>query len=322
MTGLSEMPLEELKMYTGINPKPSDFDLYWDDAIKEMESIKSDIELIPADFKVPFANCFDLFFKGVGGAKIHAKLIQPKTSKKGPALLIFHGYSGDSGGWSDKPTKLCYAAMGYTVAALDCRGQGGLSEDKGGVQGWTLRGHIVRGLNDSPTKLLYRQIFLDAAQLAKIVMDFSFVDENRVGVTGESQGGGLSIACASLEPRIKKIAPIFPFLCDYKRVWEMDLAENSYAELKEYFRRFDPLHKRENEIFTKLGYIDVQHLASRIRGEVLMGVGLSDTICPPSTQFAAYNKINSKKGMQIYPTYGHERLPGHADLIFQFMCDL
>lgn len=27
---------------------------------------------------------------------------------------------------------------------------------------------------------------------------------------------------------------------------------------------------------------------------VLMGVGLMDTVCPPSTQFAAYNKIRNE----------------------------
>ena len=53
-----------------------------------------------------------------------------------------------------------------------------------------------------------------------------------------------------------------------------------------------------------------------------MGIGLMDTIRPPSTQFAAYNKINSKKSMAIYPDYGHEGLPGHQDRVFQFMSQL
>ena len=42
----------------------------------------------------------------------------------------------------------------------------------------------------------------------------------------------------------------------------------------------------------------------------MMGVGLMDTICPPSTQFAAYNKITAKKSLVIYPDFGHEGLPG------------
>ena len=48
--------------------------------------------------------------------------------------------------------------------------------------------------------------------------------------------------------------------------WDLDLDENAYAELREWFRRFDPMHQREDDVFTQLGYIDVQHLASRIQG--------------------------------------------------------
>ena len=55
-----------------------------------------------------------------------------EQNEAGPAVLMFHGYSGSSGDWSDK---LGYVALGYTVAALDRRGQGGLSEDSGHVQG-------------------------------------------------------------------------------------------------------------------------------------------------------------------------------------------
>jgi len=315
-----DLPLEKLKEYQGINPRPHDFDEYWDKALEEMKSIDPQVELIPSEFQAPFAECFDLYFTGVDGARIHAKYLRPKNSDKPhPAVLMFHGYSGSSGSWSDK---LGYVASGFSVAALDCRGQGGLSEDVGGVKGNTLHGHIIRGLGDSPEKLLYRSIFLDTAQLARIVMDMPEVDENRVGALGGSQGGGLTLACAALEPRIKRLAPVYPFLCDYKRVWEMDLARDAYQELKDYFRRFDPTHAREEEIFTTLGYIDVQHLAKRIKGEVLMAVGLSDTVCPPSTQFAAYNKITSKKEMVIYPDYGHEMLPRFDDMTFEFMMGL
>lgn len=315
-----DMPLEELKKYNGCSPCPADIDQYWDAAIAEMKAIHPQVELIPAEFQVPYAECFDLYFTGVKGARIHAKYLRPKNATEPhPAVLQFHGYSGNAGEWFDK---LGYVAKGYSVAALDARGQGGQSEDVGGVVGNTLNGHIIRGLDDKPENLLFRHIFLDTAQLANIVMSMPEVDENRVGAMGGSQGGALTIACASLEPRIKKLAPLFPFLCDYKRVWDMDLAKDAYAELKTYFRNFDPLHKREEEIFYKLGYIDLQNIVKRIKGEVLMAVGLMDTICPPSTQFAAYNKITSKKDLAVYPDFGHEGLPGFNDTTFQFMMEL
>jgi len=315
-----DLPLDELKTYRGTNPRPEGFDEFWDRGLAEMRAVDPDVEVREADFQVPFAHCREMYFTGVGGARIHAKLIQPaEATGPHPAVLMFHGYSGDAGDWSDK---LGYAAIGCTVAALDCRGQGGASEDAGGVAGTTLRGHIIRGLADGPEKLLFRQVFLDTAQLAGIVMEMPDVDAARVGAMGGSQGGGLTLACAALEPRIKRAAPVFPFLCDYRRVWDIDQDKDAYSELRDYFRRFDPRHEREEEIFTKLGYIDVQHLAPRIRAEVQMAVALRDTVCPPSTQFAAYNKIASAKSMVLYPDFGHEALAGHADISFQFMAGL
>jgi len=47
-----------------------------------------------------------------------------------------------------------------------------------------------------------------------------------------------------------------------------------------------------------------------------------DTICPPSSQFAAYNKIASKKKMDIYPDYVHEHIKGANDRIFGFLSEL
>lgn len=317
-----DKPLSELKTYQGINPRPADFDAYWEAALKELDAVDPQIELIPnKELKSTAAEMFNLYFTGVGGARIHAKYLRPrKAQAPHPAIVEFHGYSCNSGDWH---YKLGFVSQGYSVAALDCRGQGGLSEDNSQVKGNTLHGHFVRGLFDSdPKKLLFRQVFLDTVQLSRIVMSFNEVDPERVGAMGGSQGGGLTLACAALEPRIKLAAPVYPFLSDFRRVWEMDLAKDAYDELRSAFRWFDPNHTREEEIFTKLGYIDVHHLAPRIKAEVLFVITQMDNICPPSTQFAAYNKIKSKKQLVLYPDFGHEGLPDAGDKIFNFMSQL
>ncbi len=314
-----DMPIEQLREYKGTNPRPEDFDSYWEKAIREMKNVEPDVELIPSEFQTWYADCYDMYFTGVRNARIYTKLIIPKNRKKKmPAVLMFHGYTDSSRSWNDK---LSYAAAGFVVAAMDCRGQGGRSEDTGGVKGTTVNGHVIRGLDGDAQDLLMRHMFLDTAQLAGLIMDMPEVDETRVGVYGGSQGGGLSVACAALEPRICKTAVQYPFLSDYKRVWDMDLAENAYAELRTYFRQFDPLHLREKEIFQKLGYLDVQNLAPRIRGEVLQAVSMMDNICPPSTQFAVYNKLQAKKESVIYYDFGHEDLPGYCDRVYQFMSE-
>ena len=319
-----DLPFEQLGTYQGKNPCPPDFDSFWDMSLAEMRAIDPKVELVAAEFQAPHVDCYHLFFTGVGGARVHAKLLRPtNASTFHPALLMFHGYTGDSGDWFDK---LGYVHAGFTVAALDCRGQAGLSQDSGNVSGNTLHGHIIRGLDDAlqgmPEKMLFRQLFLDTAQLASIVMEMPGVDPDRIGVMGGSQGGALTVVCAALEPRIKRAAPLFPFLSDYMRVWEMDQARDAYKELQEYFRHSDPMHKQESITFEKLGYIDIQFLAPRIRANVLWGIGLMDTICPPSTQFAVYNKITSPKQMSVYPDFGHEPLPGFQDQAFRFFMDL
>jgi cephalosporin-C deacetylase len=319
-----DLSFDQLLTYQGTNPRPPDFDVYWDCALEEMRNTDPQVELVPAEFQAPGAECFHMYWTGVGGARVHAKLLRPvQATAPHPAVLMFHGYSGNSGEWVDK---LGYVGQGYTVAALDCRGQGGLSEDNSEVIGTTFRGHIVRGLTDAlegrPEKLLFRQIFLDTAQMAKIVMEMPDVDVERVGATGGSQGGALTVACVSLEPRVKRAAPVFPFLSDYKRVWTMDQAKDAYEELRVWFRQFDPRHQQEDAVFEKLGYVDIQFLAPRIKGEIMWPIGLMDTICPPSSQFAVYNKITAPKSMAIYPDFGHEGLPAVNDSIFQFLMKL
>lgn len=315
-----DMPLEKLKEYAGRNPRPADFDAYWERSLAEMKAVDAKLELVPADFKVPFAECFHVYFTGVRGARVYAKLVRP-TRREGrvPAVVEFHGYTGRSADWTGL---LAQTARGYIACAMDCRGQGGKSNDAGGQLGNTHHGHIIRGLDDHEDKLLFRDIFLDTAQLTGLVMAMPEVDAARVGVQGGSQGGALTLACAALEPRVKRAAATYPFLSDYKRVWEMDLAKDAYAELRTFFRHFDPQHDRETEIFTRLGYIDIQYLAPRIKADVLFGIGLMDTVCPPSTQFAAYNKIVAKKRAELYPDFGHENLPGFGDKVYAFMSGL
>lgn len=318
---LIDMPLEQMKVYQGRNPRPADFDEYWDKALAEMRALDPQIEIVPHDSPAANAECFHLYFTGVGGARIHAKYLRPTNAPAPhPGIVWFHGYSGSSTDWFNY---LGWAGQGFSVMAIDVRGQGGLSEDIAAIKGNTYRGHIIRGIDDAPEKLLFRSIYLDCAQLAGILMGMPEVDPERIGAMGISQGGGLTLACAALEPRIKRAVSWFPFLCDFKRVWEMDLAKQAYEELRMYFRMIDPLHEREDEVFTRLGYIDNQFLAPRIKGDLLMLTCLMDDVCPPSAQFAAYNKMTCNKSMAIWPDYGHELgIPRMHDLTHQFLMKL
>jgi len=315
-----DMPIEELKKYMGSSPCPADFDQYWADALAEMNSIDPKIEFYGKQYPSKVCSMYDMYFIGTKNARIHARVAIPNgIVGSAPAVLGFHGLGGAADEWC---SLVKYASQGYVCAYMDVRGQGGLSEDVGGVKGTTNVTPFMRGIDGDKHDLYYRDVFLDTALLAKIIMGLDYVDETRVGVLGGSQGGALSIACACLVPGIKKCAPWVPYLSDYKRVYDMDLNKDAYDGLRSYFRLFDPAHEREDQVFEKLGYIDIQNLAKRMKAELLMQTGLVDNICPPSTQFAMYNKVTSKKKVIMYPEYGHELPSSGYDVVFEFLADL
>lgn len=316
---MQEMNLEELRKYYGKTIKADDFASFWEEALQELASVPPQPILVPADFTCRETECFDLYFQGVRGARIHAKYLRPITPGPKPCILMFHGYSMDSDGWFEK---LPYVLNNMCVAALDCRGQGGGSEDNSEYEGYTVRGHVTRGLQGKPQNMLYRHMFLDAVELAQIVSTFPEVDAERMGTWGGSQGGALSLACSALYGKIKRTVIGYPFLSDFYRVEELGLFENDktpYSEIGEYFRHFDPQHNSEKEIYRKLSYIDIQNLAPLIKNVTFMTITMRDTICPPSTQFAVFNKLGGKKRLILYKDYGHEFLPYWQDACFTFL---
>ena len=59
------------------------------------------------------------------------------------------------------------------------------------------------------------------------------VDAARVAITGGSQGGGITLAVAGLQPDVAAALPDVPFLCHYRRATTLvDIAP--YNEIAKY----------------------------------------------------------------------------------------
>ncbi|WP_066892323.1 acetylxylan esterase [Clostridium nigeriense] len=298
-----DMPIKELESYFGSSIKPKDFEEYWSKQIEEVKNYKFEYEIIEKDFNNKQAKYYEIYFKGIDGAKIYAKYICPISNKKVPVVLHFHDYKESSKGWHHLTR---YSGIGYSVVAMDCRGQGGKSEDIGGYKGPTVSGHIIDGLDDEIDNMYYRKVYLDGYILSKIIESFEEIDINKFITFGKGQGAALALVVAALNKNIKKCSMQYPFLSDFKRVWDMDLDIDAYEGIRYYFRWFDPMHLKENEIFEKLGYIDIVNFTGMLNCQLLMGTGLLDTICPPSTQYAVFNNANCEKKHIVFHKYGHE----------------
>lgn len=312
---------QDLADYRGMSPRPDDFDAYWERALGALEAADPAVEIVPADFDTTLFACDDVWFTGVGGARLHAKMVRPRhVTGPSAATVYYHGSTLRAPDWF---YLVGFAANGHTVVALDCRGQAGESDDVGVVKGWTQGGFVTRGLADVPDKLYYRDVYLDTAQIARIVMGLPWVDGDRVGVTGGSQGGALAVAAAALEPRVRRVAIFNPGNADFRWHWRGGAnPTETYGDLREWLRAYDPLHERVDAMFTRLGYIDAVHLAPRVRAESLLATAFSDRVCPPATQMAVYNGLPDPKRLVVYPDHGHESLPGLNNLLADFLGEL
>jgi len=216
-------------------------------------------------------------------------------------MVFYHGYSGSKSPIYDY---LGWAAQGYAVLAVDCRGQNGDSQDTTPYPSGNYKGWMTQGILD-PKTYYYRGAFVDSVRALDFLAARPEVDADRIGITGISQGGALTLAVASLDSRPKVALADVPYLCHYRRAVEITDA-HPYQELVEYCRAHPGV---ETQAFRTLSYFDNMNLTPRIGCPTFVTVGLLDMICPPSTIFAAYNNIPSRsasgatitKDIRVYP---------------------
>ncbi|MGL4337638.1 MAG: acetylxylan esterase, partial [Turicibacter sp.] len=121
-----DFPLEQLKRYKGSQIKALDFESYWKSQIMYVDNLPLEFELKEVSFSNNKANYYDLTFKSFDGAKIYAKYIRPNHERKVPTVIQFHDYKESSKSWFHLTR---FIGIDYGVVAMDCRGQGGKSED-------------------------------------------------------------------------------------------------------------------------------------------------------------------------------------------------
>ncbi len=314
---VTEKEIEQMGDYLGSTPVPEDFDVFWKARVAEADELPLDYRIDQSEIPA-FKTCdyFDLWFTGMGGAKLYAKYLKPRSEHPVPLVLQFHGYPGAGRSWLEQSS---YAGMGCALLALDCPGQGGMSQDLGSFAGTTVTGHIVAGLDGPPENMYYVRLHQNIRILCRIVAELPGIDTSRVFVNGASQGGALGIACAALNTDlINRAAILYPFLSDYRMVWELGADQIAYEGLRYYSRWFDPDGSRMDEWFAKLGYIDSKNFAHLIQCPVLFGTGLSDDVCPPITQCAVYNHLGGPKRRYLFEGYAHEEIQDFDDLILDF----
>jgi len=302
-----DLPLEQLKVYKPPLTRRRDFLQFWAENIKLSREQPLNLRTSKVDYPVNKLEAFSLTFDGfLDKTPISAWLLKPAIDGALPALLFFHGYGGNKGSISDY---LGWVLQGYVVMAVDVRGQSGDSPDFARYPSGSVMGNMTKGILDR-SKYYYRYVYMDCLRALEILLERSDVRKDRVGITGVSQGGGLTLAISALDKRVALSLPEVPYLCHFERAIEV-ATQGPYLEILDFMKR----HREEVEkIEETLSYFDAMNFAPEIKCPTMMSVGLVDTVCPASTIFAVFNHmLSERRELSIYPGMGHESLNVHHE---------
>jgi cephalosporin-C deacetylase len=309
-----DMPLEQLRQYRPSLNREADFDAFWNSTISEALRQPLHAELIPYDLPAKHLQCYAVRFDGFGGGRIAGWYLRPQQTGKFPALMHYHGYSARAA----RPLDLLqYASQGMCVLSMDCRGQNGSSQDLSAAPEGHQIGWMTKGIRD-PRAYYYRYVYADAVRALELLAGRDEVDENRIAMTGVSQGGGITLAVAALSERPILALPDIPFLCDFRRAVAIT-PTNPCMEVAFFLKAHPHLYE---QAFRTLSYVDCMNLASKIRCRTVISNCLWDDICPPSTIYAAYHHMTCEKSIEIYPFHKHEVPYEHGETRFRLLMEV
>ena len=273
--------------------KPDDFDEFWSDVVTQVERLDLDPEAVPDPLRSSDEiEVFQTFFTSIDDVRIAGWYCLPRD-RQGPlpAVLVVPGYQSDPG----IPKE--WARRGYAALSVAPRGKlRSNSQFNPGYPGLLTYGIIDRNIYS------YRGFYVDAWRAVDFLLSRDEIDGSRIGVTGSSQGGGLTLCTAAMRDEIVAAAAGCPYLTGF-----MDSIELTntypYEEINDYLR----LHPDSRELVEQtVSYFDCINFADSISCPIIVNIGLQDNVCPPETGYALFHRIASEdKRLYAYDGQGH-----------------
>ena len=263
---------------------------FWRNTLERLAA--EPLEVVEKDLGEPLPyRVFSVEYRSLGGVRVRARLALPirggETPRSLPGIVTVPGYGGNQQG-----IMLDECQRGYAILQVYPRSQGLSSElwkiDSGEKLTWRL---------DKPEGAYYQLAYADVIRGVDFLSARAGVDRDRLAIAGTSQGGGIALAVAALDPRLKAVVAHLPFLCD------MRLAAQTDGALVK--RLLDQAKMNDAAHLSTLEFFDPLQLVPSLRAPALVSSGGRDTVCPAATIRAVFDRIPSVKSLLHEPDLPH-----------------
>lgn len=284
---------------------PADFQEFWRKAVADAR----DVPLAPvmtrmAERSTPEVDVFHVSFQNQRvGSRLYGILSMPTKPGKYPAMLVVPG-----AGVRPYFPSIATARRGVIHLAI---GIHGIPVDRDSLLYNELRATALQnyshfGLEDRE-KYYYKRVFVGVVRAGDFLFSLPQFDGTSYVVQGGSQGGGLAIVAAVLDPRVRAIASSYPAMAD-----QLAYLQGRAGGWPHIFQDTTGMKAKAEKLET-IRYYDVANFARLLRVPGIYAWGYNDTTVPPSAVYATWNVITAPKERVIVPETGHFRVQAQID---------
>ncbi len=235
-----------------------------------------------ADF--PFSMPEEITYPGMDGTPVPALLFKQRDHKPGPAALLIHGGPDWFFEMTWYPLMAHMASRGWVVLVPNYRGSTGYG------RAWQEASRFDFGGVDND----------DVAAGAHFLLQNKLADPERIGITGRSHGGYLTMTCLTKYPQLwaagSAVVPFINWFTNHKYI-RPDLQHWDYENFGNPDDDHDLWVERSPYFFLHQVSAPVQLIAGRL-----------DQRCPVSDSIeahAALQKLGKEVELVIYEDEGH-----------------
>jgi cephalosporin-C deacetylase len=279
--------------------KPEDFEAFWHNAT--YEALHHPLKVVDWQFKSTQTDThqIDTFaFEGIDGALRYGWLAYPEGARSLRSFLWLPPYGRES-----KLPDQYGTRPGMVSLSFNFHGEGPFHQEAYAVE----RGYFAHGA-DEPETWVFRRMFQDAVIASRILQAQVQVDADHIGVSGMSQGGGISIWQGAWNPIIKRVCADMPFLSTIGNTLLNSVYRYPLKEVKDFM---DTIPVGEARVLHTLSYYDTAFQAQHCTVPTQVSLGLKDPACRPDTVRAAYNALQGERHLIEY-NHGHD---WHPDMV-------
>lgn len=294
---------------------PADFEEFWSAQKAELAKVPLDPKIEPVAQDNPAIELFEVSFANIDGHRSHGYLAKPKGATSLPIMISQPGMGVHPNGLKESRWVIANAALGFLALDMSAHDMPMERTPEDEARWKKFMGYPYIGSEDRMT-YYYRQVFTGMVRGIDYLTLRPDWNHKAIISSGGSQGGGLAIIAAALDPRITAVVSIAPALGEHTGplYGRPDAAPNNLIMGRDK-KTPDP------KIIEATAYYDTVNFARLVKVPVLMSSGLIDTACPPMTVLSIYNALRCPKQIDLVPLLGHNQGPRFAELRNHFLME-